>query len=114
MQAADQSMFRAPELAPEEPRTGYPDEPVFAQTLDRGATTPQERAHALRSACEFFRFGLLGANKDKLTEKLKRQIPYVLRHFPEGRDIDRMVRDDARNFRQYPAFRAWLLPQVMP
>lgn len=112
VQAADQSMLHAPELAPEEPRTGYPDEPVFAQTLDRGPTTPQERAQALRQAYEFFRYGPQGANN--LTEKLSRQIPYVLRHFPEGRDVEHWARADERSIRQDTAFRAWLLPQVMP
>ena len=112
-QACDQSMFRVPDLAPEEPRHRYPDDPVFVDSIARGPTTPQERTRALCLAYEFFRFGLYYPKNENLTEKLRRQIPYVLRHFPDNRDIENWAQSDERNLRQDPSFRAWLLPEVM-
>lgn len=108
-QAADKSMFHGPGLAPEEPRTRYPDEPNFVQSVERGPTTPQQRACALRQAFEFFRFGLIGGAN--LTEKLRRQIPYVLRHFPDIREIEHWARMEKR-FRNDAEFQVWLLPEV--
>lgn len=108
--AGDESMFHGPELAPEEPRTQYPHEPVFAQSLERGPTTPQERAIALRQAFELFRFGLSGGGN--LTEKLRRQIPYVLRNFPDTREIEYWASTEERRASNDGEFRAWLLPDV--
>ena len=110
LQTADQSMFHGPELAPEDPRTRYPHENSFSQSIKRGPTTPWERATALRQAFELFRFGLSGG--ENLTEKLKRQIPYVLRHFPDIREIEHWARADEHNAKRDPAFRVWLLPEV--
>ena len=110
VQTADQSMFREPELAPEEPRTRYPHERVFAASIERAATTPQERARALRQAYEFFRFGLNGGAN--LTDKLNNQVPYVLRHFPDIRELENWARIEEHNSRQDSTFRAWLLPWV--
>ena len=109
-QATDQSMFWAPYLEPEEPRVRFPDDPVFAASIERGPTLAHERARALRQAFEFFRFGLRG--RDNLTDKLRRQIPYVVRHFPEVQDLEHWARLDELNVRQDPAFRAWLLPEI--
>lgn len=109
-QAGDESMFHEPELASEEPKARFSNEPVFAQSIERGPTAPQERARALRQAYEFFRFGLSGATN--LTEGLRRQIPYVLRHFPDIRELENWARIEEHNARQDSAFRAWLLPEV--
>lgn len=109
-QVDHQSMFHGPDLAPEEPRTRYPDEPVFAQSIERGPTMPQERTIALRQAFELFRFGLSGGAN--LTDKLRRQIPYVLRHFPDSREIEYWSRSDERRASMDVAFRTWLLPEV--
>ena len=103
-------MFDEPELAPEEPKTPYPHQPVFVQSIERGATTPQERARALRQACELFRFGLSGGAN--LTEKLRRQIPYVLRHFPDISELEHWARADEHRAKRDPALRVWLLPEV--
>lgn len=110
-QACDQSMFRVPDLAPEEPRHRYPDDPVFVDSIERGPTTPWERAIALRQAFELIRFGLSGG--ENLTEKLKRQIPYVLRHFPDIREIEHWARSDGRRATKDGEFLAWLLPEVL-
>lgn len=89
-QSEEHSMFLGPDLAPEgeEPGAQYPF-PAITDTVARGPTTPKERGHALWLASEFFRFGLAGSKKDNLPEDLKRQLPYVLRHFPDCRDIAR-------------------------
>lgn len=107
-QAANQSMLVRPGLAPEEPRTPYLDEPMYMQSIERGPTTPKARAIALRMAYELFHFGLSGA--ENLTDKLRRQIPYVLRHFPDTRTIESWARIDEYNIKQDDAFKAWLLP----
>ena len=109
-QVADQLMFHGPKLAPEEPRTRHPDERVFAQNIERGPTPPRERAIALRQAFELIRFGLSGG--ENLTDKLRRQIPYVLRHFPDIRDIEQWARIEERRAKKDGKFRAWLLPEV--
>lgn len=59
------------------------------ETMDsirRDPTTHSLRTKALQSAYEFFRFGLMVA--DNLTAAQKRQIPYVLRHFPDGQVVN--------------------------
>lgn len=101
-------------LAPEKLRSAYFDtvEPVIPDSIERGPTTPQERAYALRSAYEFFRFGLMGSKKDNLPERLRRQIPYVLRHFPEGREINSWALSDERVKTLDPNFKQWLSPEV--
>lgn len=76
-------------LAPELPRRYVdPEAPVFPDDIVRGPTTPQERAQALKDAYAFFRLGLAGSKADNLPERLRRQIPYVLRHFPTGHEIN--------------------------
>ena len=110
VQTADQSMFHGPGLAPEEPRSRYPHERVFADAIERAATTPRERAIALRQAFELFRFGLNGG--ENLLEGLRRQIPYVLRHFPDIRELGQWARMEERCATKEGAFRAWLLPEV--
>lgn len=109
-QASDESMFHEPELAPEEPKARFSNEPVFAQSIERGPTTPQERARALRQAYEFLRFGLSGSAN--LTVQLSNQIPYILRHFPNIREIEHWASSDERRANQNAEFRAWLLPKV--
>ena len=61
-----------PFLAPEEPRP-YVDsgEPAFPDDLERGPTTPQERAQALKDAQALFRQGLAGSKKDNPPERLR-------------------------------------------
>lgn len=101
-------------LSPENLRSTYvdPQEPVIPDSIERGPTTPQERAYALRSADEFFRFGLLWSKKDNLPERLRRQIPYVLRHFPEGHEINNWALSDARAKTLDPKFKQWLTPEA--
>lgn len=100
-----------PVLAPEDPRSCVdPQEPVIPDDIERGPTTPQERAQALKDAYEFFRLGLAGSGKDNLPERLRRQIPYVLRHFPTGHDIDGWALADAREKAMDPKYIQWLAP----
>lgn len=52
--------------------------------VDRGPTTAQERLQALVMASELFKQLRIAAN---LTEEQKRDLVYVLRHFPELWDL---------------------------
>ena len=100
-----------PVLAPELPRPYVdPQEPVIPDEIGRGPTTPQERAQALKNAYEFFRLGLAGSRKDNLPERLRRQIPYVLRHFPVGHEINDWALADAREKALDPKYKQWLAP----
>lgn len=89
-QSEGHSRFLGPDLAQEdeEPGAQYPF-PAITGIVARGPTTPEERAHALWLASEFFRFGLAGSKNDNLPENLRRQIPFVLRHFPTSADVGR-------------------------
>ncbi len=58
-------------------------------TITRPARSTSETEQALMLAYGLFR-GLRSANN--LPEKLKRQIPYVLRHFPDEREIEWLCR----------------------
>jgi len=101
------------QMAPEEPQPGCFDRGVLAvaQTIQRGATTPQQRTLALCRAYAFFRFGLSGSGRNHLPERLRRQIPYVLRHFPDNHEIQSWALSDAYVGRMNPGFRQWLMPQ---
>ncbi len=100
-----------PFLAPEEPRP-YVDsgEPAFPDDLERGPTTPQERAQALKDAQALFRQGLAGSKKDNLPERLRAQIPYVLRHFPTHHEINGWAAIEAREKRLNPRYKQWSAP----
>jgi hypothetical protein len=101
-------------LAPELPRPYVdPGEPVFPDDIERGQTTPQERVQALKDAYEFLRIGLTGSRKDNLPELLRRQLPYVLRHFPAGHEIDDWAQTDAREKALGPEYKQWLAPAVL-
>lgn len=93
VQSEEHSMFLGPDLAPEDEEPGvgvqYPGTLASSAKFARGPTTPKERAHALWLASEFFRFGLAGSKNDNLPENLRRQIPFVLRHFPTSADVVR-------------------------
>lgn len=102
-----------PEMVPEKAKSRFlgDQDPVYPDSIERGPTTPQERTRALRGAYQLFRFGLLGSGKNKLPERLSRQIPYVLRHFPDAREIQSWARSDAHAKREDPNFKQWLMPQ---
>lgn len=95
-------------LAPENPnafggkRFMTPD---IADTPCR-PTTPAQRTTALRSAYEFFRFGLMDA--ENLTPELKGQIPYVLRHFPEPHELGSWAKSDDWESVRDPSIKRWL------
>lgn len=98
-------------LAPELPRPYVdPGEPVFPDDIERGPTTPQERVQALKDAYTFFRHGLAGSKKDNLPERLRRQIPYVLRHFPTGHEVNDWAMIEAREKRLAPRYKQWFAP----
>jgi hypothetical protein len=102
-----------PQMVPEEPKSKFlgDQDPVYPDTIERGPTTPQERTRVLCGAYQFFRFGLLGFGKNKLPERLSRQIPYVLRHFPDAQEIGSWAMSDARAKRDDPNVKQWLMPE---
>ena len=97
------------QLGPEDPDTFGIQNPAIPDDIPRGPTTPEQRTRALRTAYEFFRIGL--RNEDNLTAEQRSQIPFVLRHFPEGHTIDSWAKDDAWEAKQDPEFRQWLEPE---
>lgn len=109
-----QGRLWGPEMVPETSRSKFvtDQEPVFPDTIDRGPTTPQERTHALLSAYAFFRLGLSGSGNSNLTEQLRRQLPYVLRHFPEPHEIENWARLDEMAKLKDPKFMLWLMPEA--
>ena len=102
-----------PEMVPEKVKSRFlgDQDRVYPDSIERGPTTPLERTRALCGAYQFLRFGLSGSGKSKLPERLSRQIPYVLRHFPDAREIGRWARSDAHAKREDPNFKQWLMPQ---
>lgn len=96
------------QLVPEKPNAFSSGNPKIPNTIPRGPTKPEQRTHALRTAYEFFRIGLL--NADNLTTEQRSQIPFVLRHFPEGHEINFWAKMDARQAKENPAFKQWLAP----
>lgn len=103
-----------PEMAPEKAKSRFPgdQDPVYPDSIERGPTTPQERTRALRGAYQFFLLGLSKSGKNKLPERLSRQLPYVLRHFPDALEIQSWARSDAHAKREDPNFRQWLMPEL--
>lgn len=97
-------------MAPENPNVYSSRNPAIPDSIQRGQTTPKERTTSLRSAYEFFRFCLMGA--DNLVEQQKRQIPFVLRHFPESHEINLWAKMDAWEATKNPAFKQWLAPET--
>jgi hypothetical protein len=100
-----------PKMLPEGPVAIRSQDATIPQTIRRGSTTPVERTLALLAAYSFFRIELLRA--DNLTVLQKRQIPFVLRHFPESYEIHHWANMDAWQASQSPAFKPWLLP-ILP
>ncbi len=99
-------------MAPEDPAVFSGEETAIPDFLPRGRTTPVERTHALLSAYELFRFGLV--NADNLKPELRRQIPYVLRHFPGTGEINSWSRQDAWDASKDTTHRQWLAPESSP
>jgi hypothetical protein len=94
-------------LAPEEFR---PVSQIDDDGPARLPTTPFDRARALKLAERLFtglRYPVV------LPERLQRQIPYVLRHFPHHLDFDAWAKADAWEASQDPAFIVWLAPEVV-
>jgi hypothetical protein len=105
-----------PRMAPEEQRPRFlsDQDPVYPDTIERAPTTPQQRTLALCRAYEFFRFGLSGSGRNNLPERLGRQIPYVLRHFPEPGELDGWAKSDEWAKQKDPKFKLWLMPEEAP
>ena len=72
-----------PMLAPETDHNPVP------ASLDRGPTAPRDHTKALRQAHAFF---LKMRHADNPTADQQRGIAVVLRHFPDGYEIDLLVR----------------------
>lgn len=111
-QAQDQ--VSGPRMVPEPPRVKFiwDQEPIYPDTIERGPITPQQRTHALLGAYKFFRFGLSASGNSSLADQLRRQIPYVLRHFPEPREIEHWARTDELAKQKDPKFKLWLMPEA--
>jgi hypothetical protein len=109
---AKASRILGPKMLPEGPVALRSQDATIPQTIQRGPTTPVERTLALLAAYAFFRVGLLRA--DNLTDLQKRQIPYVLRHFPEAYEIHHWADMEAWQATQNQAFKPWLLPVPAP
>lgn len=101
-----------PMMVPEESGAIGSQDPAMPQSIPRGLTTPAERTLALLSAFAFLRVELLHA--DNLTDLQKREIPYVLRHFPESHEIHHWAKMYAWHASENPAFKSWLLPVPSP
>lgn len=91
-------------LQPEE------DKPCVSKTkvtsfLIRGLTEPHERAQAVRMAGLFVR---ALRSTDNLRKEQKRQIEYVLRHFPAELDIQHYVRKYESAIRKKTVTKIWL------
>lgn len=69
-------------------------------------TMPDERTRVLRWAGEFLR----QLSDVQLPEDLKRQLPYVLRHFPSAVDIANEARRQAA-YGDRPYTSQWLAPE---
>ncbi|MBT9508194.1 BPSL0761 family protein [Rhodoferax sp.] len=96
----------SPEHAPISSRS-----PLTPEFVERGTTTPSERTRALLLADQLFKELLSAPN---LTPDQKRQIPYVLRHFPDRHEIKHWAQMDAWMKSQNPNFKPWLAPESMP
>jgi hypothetical protein len=99
------------------PKTSPENEPIISRLpltpefTERGTTTPSERARALRLADQLFKELLSAPN---LTPDQKRQIPYVLQHFPDHHEIKHWAQMDAWMKTQNPNLKPWLAPEPMP
>lgn len=108
-QTSGESTFGAPDLAPEElSATRGAHGAELSDGLERGPTSPQERTRALCLAADFFQVGLHGAGQKGLTEALRRQIPYVMRHFPTCLYVSQWAKRDEHGIRNNPPGRPWL------
>jgi hypothetical protein len=94
------------ELSPEE---GSLDSQKSGEDVvpGRPEVSPAERARALQLAWRLFR-GLKAV--DEIPEHLNRQIPYLLRHFPDEHEITVWANRDAREAAGDAEFTAWLAP----
>ncbi|MEO5658572.1 MAG: BPSL0761 family protein [Polaromonas sp.] len=73
----------------------------------RRAVSPAKRARALQLAWRLF---VNLKSMTDLPEHLNRQIPYVLRHFPDEHEITGWAHRDAREAAGDAEFTAWLAP----
>lgn len=69
-------------------------------------TMPDERARALRFAGEILRE--MRSRLD-VPDDLRQQAKFILRHYPEPRDLERMIRDVDRMPREF-LDQHWLAP----
>ena len=72
-------------------------------------TMPDERARALRFAGEILRE--MRSRLD-VPDDLRQQARFILRHYPEPRDLERMIRDVDRMPREF-LDQHWLAPEVV-
>lgn len=100
-----------PKILPEDLEAFRSQNPAIPDAIPRGPTTPAERTVALLSAFQLFQFGLLDAGN--LTDIQKRQIPFVLRHFPKVHEINQWAKMDAWLASENPAFKSWLVAVPM-
>lgn len=70
-------------------------------------TMPDERARALRFAGEILRE--MRSRLD-VPDDLRQQARFILRHYPEPRDLERMIRDVDRMPREF-LDQHWLAPE---
>lgn len=94
-------------LSPE-PVNFYACKRECVQEMVRPPVTPSQRARALRLALEFFQSLRSAAN---LPQAQKRQIPYVLRHFPHGHEIAYWAHCSAKAGAADPGYEIWLAPE---
>lgn len=70
-------------------------------------TMPDERARALRFAGEILREM---RSRPDVPDDLRQQAKFILRHYPEPRDLERMIRDVDRMPREF-LDQHWLAPE---
>ena len=96
-----------------EPETIYGGAPP-AMTIEhqragkRGITSPSQRTNALMDAFKLFR--ALQTNATNLAPEQRRQIPYVLRHFPDTFELLSWTSAERRRKTKDPGYRVWLWP----
>lgn len=72
-------------------------------------TMPEERARALRFAGEILREM---RSRPDVPDDLRQQAQFTLRHYPEPRDLQRMISDVDRMPREF-LDQHWLAPEVV-
>ncbi len=106
--------FPVPWLLPEDVETASSGSNSGPETVERGDASPGERMQSLLAAFEFFKFELQG-NGANLNVEQRRQLQFVLRHFPRPSQIEAWANVEARLQKTTSGRRVWLgLPPPNP